>query len=137
MATIKAARAAHPLAPAVLKQLGGGAEAVETALEAGNHGADAGWPGFCYYSSTCEFTARHRRKIADAVEEVASDFGTEAIPLIRSFGCVDEDTPEEAIVCALWSGRRPNGKLADDVMLVENALAWFALEEVGRAIEAI
>lgn len=133
--TIKSAQEAHPLARAVLRQLGGGREAVQSAKEAAEHGADGGFGGFIYYKDTCAFTKRHRASIAEAVKEMADDLGEKsAIQFVRSFNCLDDDTPEQAVALALYGGRVPQ-QLRDDVDLVENALAWFALEEVGRAIE--
>lgn len=130
--TVAAATESHPLAPAVLRQLGGGADAVQSALDAAEHGADGGFPGFTYYSDTCEFVKRNRKAIADAVEQMADDLGEDLIAMVRGFRCLEDDTPSKAIALALFAGGD-----GDDVMLVENALAWFALEEVGRAIEAL
>lgn len=134
--TVAAAMKAHPLAPAVLRQLGGGADAVTSAIDAANHGADGGFGGFIYYTETCAFTARNRAAIAELAESMASDLGESgAIALVRGFRCLDKDTPESAIAHALYGGRKPKDKdCLDAIDLVENALAWFALEEVGRAI---
>lgn len=112
---------------AVIRRVGGRSQAIE----AGNHGADAGWPGFIYYSDTCAFTARHRAEIRSMAEEMAGELGQGTVEFIKSFRCVENDTPEAAIHFALYGGRFPK-ELRDDVELIENALAWFALEEVGR-----
>jgi hypothetical protein len=129
--TLAKARKAHPLAAAVLRQLGGGREALEQAIEAGRHGADAGWPGFTFYDDTVGFTRRHRAAICGAVEQLAADLGEEPIAMVRGFRCLGGDISHRAVSQALWGGR---GADKDEVEQVENALAWWALEEVGRAL---
>ena len=137
--TLDDAYRSHPLARAVLIQAGGGGDAIRTALEAAEHGANAGFPGFIYYGETCDFTKAFRDTIAKAVESVASETGQETISFVRGFRCVNDDISGRAIGAALWASRdrwaRSNVD-KDDLMLVENALAWFALEEVGHALEA-
>ena len=135
--TVKAARAAHPMAPAVLRQLGGGADAVSSALDAASHGADSGFSGFTYYRDTIVFALRHRRAIAQMVRDMASDLGEEPIRMVKGFRCLaDLEDADEAIALALYGGRARSKDVADSVDLALNALAWFALEEVGHAIEA-
>lgn len=136
--TVKQARNSHPLAAAVLNQLGGGADAVQSALDAAEHGADGGFGGFIYYSETGRFTARNRIAIAQAVADMADDLGESPIDMVRGFRCLAglEDA-DEAIAVALYGGRARNSDVQQSVDLVENALAWFALEEVGRAIESL
>lgn len=135
--TLKEAKSKHPLAGAVLRQLGGtGQEQIDTAMDAGRHGADAGWPGFTYYRDTCAFTKAHRKEIALAVEEMANELGTSAIEMVRGFRCLDREAIKERhVAVALFGGRAGSKEDQDCVDLVENALAWFALEEVGRALD--
>lgn len=134
--TIKHAKTVHPLAPAVLRQLGGGQDAIETAIDAGAHGADSGWSGFTYYRDTCAFTAKHRTAIAAQVEDMAREFGESAIGMVRGFRCLGKEIDEKHVALALYGGRAHDKDTQDGVDLVENALAWFALEEVGRALES-
>lgn len=132
--TLKAARACHPLAPAVLRQLGGGREAIQSAIDAANHGADGGFHGFCYYTDTEAFAKRNRRKIAEAIHELGRDLGEEDIQVVRGFNCLRSDEPHASVVaCALWGGSCASNR-ADELLTVRNALAWFALEEVGHTI---
>ena len=42
-----------------VRQLGGGAEAIESARDAARHGADSGFHGFIYYAETVAFFKRH------------------------------------------------------------------------------
>src|SRR3990167_2164775 len=114
---------------AVLRQLVGTRnEARQDAIGAGINGADGGWRGFIYYTDTAKFTARNRALIAEMVAEMSDEYGQGEIEFVKSFRCLDKDTSEKAIALALYGG---NGK-DDDRLTVENALAWFALEEVGR-----
>lgn len=130
---IKSAKASHPLAGIVLAQLGGGQDAIQSARDAANHGAVAGFPGFTYYTDTQAFVRRNRKRIAECVEQMADDLGEGgAIQLVQSFNCLCDDKPSErAVSAALYGGR---GDDPDELTQVENALAWFALEEVGHAI---
>ena len=61
------------------------------------------------------------------------------ISFVKGFKCLEYqlDDAEEAIAVALYGGSPRNKNIEDEVMLVENALAWFALEEVGRSIEEL
>lgn len=120
----------HPLQQAVLDQIGDD-DARQIAIDAGNNGANAGWSGFTYYSDTCAFASQHRTAIAACVSEMAEEMGEGVIEFVRGFNCLDDETPDQAIAAALWGTCGDD----DDVMQVENALAWFALEEVGRALD--
>lgn len=133
--TIKQALASHPLAPAVLRQLGGGRDAVQSAIEAGEHGADAGWPGFTYSADCVQFAKRHRNAIATMASDMASEIGDAgAMELVKGFRCLkdDKDIEEDTIGRCLYGIAT-----GDDADTVYNALAWFALEEVGRAISVL
>lgn len=92
-------------------------------------GADAGFPGFTYYTDTSKFFRRNRADIVALVERMADDLGEEPVAMVAGFNCLedDHDTRKSAAKCLY------GGKLTDDDVLVENALAWFALEEVARA----
>jgi hypothetical protein len=136
--TVKDAMKCHPLAPAVLRQLGGGADAVQSAIDAAEHGADAGFNGFTYYADTLSFARRNRELISQAVKDMADDCGETPISLVQGFGCLkDSKISEEAAAVALYGGKIGSRSecLLQDVEQVDNALAWFALEEVGRAIQ--
>lgn len=130
--TLKAARAAHPLAAAVLRQLGGGRDAVESAKDAARHGADGGFHGFIRYTDTVGFTRRNRAAIAAALAEDADNIGEgSAVAVLRGFRCLSGDVGERDAAAALWGGK---AETEDGLRLAENALAWYALETVGNAI---
>ena len=96
-------------------------------------GADAGFAGFTYYSDTVAFFKRQRSAIADFAENMASDMGEgDAVKLVSGFNCFRGSQPGEltaSIARCLYGGR-----LREEDTQVANALAWFALEEVARAV---
>lgn len=52
-----------------------------------SHGADAGWPGLCYYNETCALYDKHEDEIWEALEEDASEMGlSHPLALVASFG---------------------------------------------------
>lgn len=133
--TIAQARACHPLAPAVLRQLGHGRitrEAIDAAIEAGRHGADAGWPGFTYTRDTVAFVRRRRSAIVECIEHAALELDN-PVSLVLGFKCLPKDVAETHVAATLYGSGQHGGWASEQVL---NALAWFALEEVGRAIEA-
>lgn len=85
-------------------------------IEAGQHGADTGWPGFTYTSDAAEFTQRWCCDIWDMLSEDADEFGYDSVlSFVGSFVRADmADTPDG----------------------LDNLLAWYVLESVGRALEA-
>jgi len=114
------------LVRAVIKQLGGGKEAIETLGDVYQHGANGGFCGFTYYTDTVKFYRRNRSDIVAMAEEMSGDLGVDVIDMIRHFGCFrGRDVETSCIARALYGN-------ADDPE-VPNALAWFALEEVARA----
>lgn len=124
--------AAHPLAEAVIEQHGGwDDDTQDTFREIAEHGADAGWGGFCYYSETCEFVRNNRPGIAAAAEDTAESLGEGVIDLVRGFNCIDQDeVSQRDVALALYS----DVDQSEGQKFAQNALAWFALEEVARAI---
>ena len=101
-----------------------------------NHGADAGFSGFTYYSDTVAFYKKNKTAIIELAKEQAEDMGFNVLEMIGGFNCLKyydyktnrwTDTEgQEAI------GQTIYGRKVDDV--VANALAWYALEEVAREI---
>ncbi len=84
----------------------------EQIAEAGEHGADAGWPGVTYTRDTVDFYDEHNELIWDLLNERAED--------------MDVDHPL-AMIAFFNQARNVS---SDDSF--KNLLAWFALEEVGR-----
>ena len=109
------------LEKAVIKQLGGR----ESCQDVVNHGADAGYPGFTYYTDTCKFYKDNKAEIIQLAEEVAVDCGEDLLVMISHFGCLKEmDLTSYGVSLAL----EDKGD-KDTITQVQNAMAWFALEE--------
>ena len=60
---------------------------LETILELADHGADAGWPGLCYYNETSALYERYEKEIWEALHEDSADegFWRNIIDLVGSF----------------------------------------------------
>lgn len=83
--------------------------------EAGQHGADAGWGGFTYYTDTTEFYDKNHTLLWQVLSEDADEFGFDSVPaFVASFNRAD---------------------LADDETGFKNLVAWYALESVGRWLD--
>lgn len=81
-------------------------------IQAGEHGADAGWPGFTYYTDTSKFYDANAEEIWELAAQSADDMGEpHVLAMISKFGAA--------------------GTVSDDSTF-ENLMAWFALEEAGR-----
>jgi len=131
---MKTAKASHPLAAAVLKQLGGGTEAIQNAIDAGNHGADGGFHGFTYYTDTIAFAVKNHKAIAEAIEDVSEIC---AVQEVMKFNCLDNPSTRAVAIALYNCDTQQQLKDKDEVDLVLNAMAWFALEKVGHAIESL
>ncbi len=112
----------------VLNSLGG----LDNVEDVANHGANAGWPGFTYYSDTHKFAMRYRKLIVKMLEEQADEFGQEVVEMVSSFGTfrhspMDNDDRKE-LYKFLGGGRCEQSQIT-------NLMAWFALEEVCRMFE--
>lgn len=84
-------------------------------IEAGRYGADAGWPGFTYTRDCAEFYQTNKTNIWNLLNETADDLGEPVLKMIAGFNRADMAYSDDGF---------------------ENLLAWFALEEVGRWLEA-
>ena len=82
-------------------------------LQVAEHGAEAGWSGFTYYTDTCKFYEDNEQLIYDLLNEMADSMGySSPDELVATFRC-DTSSPDAR----------------------KNALAWFALEEVAHHVE--
>jgi hypothetical protein len=132
--TLKRAMDIHPLASIVLKQLGGGREAIDSAKDAARGGADGGFHGFIYHSEITPWVRRHKREIVKAMSEMADDTGVSLFDMVRSFGCFRNDTvkpTDEELGSVMYGDGSDAG---DAAPMLYSAMSWFALEEVGRAL---
>jgi hypothetical protein len=96
-----------------------------------NHGADAGFPGFTMSIDCEKFWRAHRIEITSLVKRLADDLGENPAQLVAGFACLKikpEDFEDMSdIYSALGNGTPDSSRIID-------ALAWFALEEVARAM---
>ena len=114
-----------PVIRAVIKDIG--IEAVEDVV---NHGADSCFGNFCYYKDTCAFYQKHKIAIDRWIKEMAEELGERSsVDLIAGFNCLKDNATLEEI------GKTLYGKADDSTIQVENALAWFALEETCRLFD--
>lgn len=105
---------------AVIRRIG-----KDSIRDVNNHGIGGGFNGFIYYSETCAFYAKHRQDINAWAKEMAKELGENVVDMVQGFGCLkDSDWRDEIGVCLY------GGKLTDETTQIENALAWFAAEEV-------
>ena len=114
------------LEKAVLKQLGG----KESCQDVVNHGAEAGYRGFTYYTDTCKFYKDNKAAIIQLAKDVAADSGDDLLVMISHFGCLKEMdlTPYDVSLALEDKGDK------DTITQVQNAMAWFALEEVCHSV---
>ena len=93
-----------------------------------NHGVDGGFPGFTYYSDTVAFFRKHRKEITANLLTFADDMGEDPVKMVSSWRCVGPEFKTE--VGQVVYGAR----LTDEHTTVANALAWYAVEEIARAM---
>lgn len=114
------------LVRAVIRQVGGWDSFKDLAADVANHGANAGFSGFTYYSDTVPFAKRNKEALIGECKRMADDIGDgSAHQLIAGFNCIDLQADEVAEAI-----HNPRSENRTEVF---NALAWFALEEVSRS----
>lgn len=100
----------------------------ESAANINDHGAAGGFPGFSYYHDTIAFFDANRDAILNMAAEMATDCGYKSsFEMMTAFNCFAGLTDQE-IFNALIDPE------AEESTTVKNGLAWFALEEVARAV---
>ncbi len=123
---IEATHIPAALVRAVSRQIGGWESFTNYAEDIQNNGADGGFCGFIYYRDTLAFFRRNRTAIMEMTEQMADDLGEGMLKMIASFNCLRSDElTEDDIAKALYTSK------GDDAACIQNAMAWFALEEVA------
>ena len=80
--------------------------------QAGEYGADAGWPGFTYTSDGADFTDANAADLDELLQLGADDFGHDNVSqFVATFGRADMTATLDGYKCLI---------------------AWYALEECGR-----
>ena len=100
------------------------------AQEINDHDADCGWSGFVYYYETSVFFRRHSDEIMVMLRDLASDVGQTPAEMASGFRCLSGVVDRDTVAAVLAFGRAND----DDRAVVQNALAWFALETVSARL---
>jgi hypothetical protein len=103
-------------------------EFLQTCRDVCNGGADGGFSGFVYYTETRAFFSDNERLIMRMAREMADEFGQGLSEFIASFNCLREYKVADVDA---WREDDADG---DTACQIENALAWFTLEEVARYV---
>lgn len=111
------------LAADVIRRSGGWSEFLEIARDVNRHGSSGGVPGWTYYKDTVPFGEKFRDDILEMMDE---ESGGDWVKTMARALEVSEGEAARAVF-------DPLDDLHDIAM---NALAWFALEEVSRLLEA-
>jgi hypothetical protein len=144
---------------AVIRQLGGKDRLADIYL----HGVDGGYPGFTYYTDTVAFYKRHKAAINALLFEQADELGEDPVQMVLRWRCIAGEAPKapkapkdetkEALAkyhdqldyfrTALHDRATDQrlvgqmiygGPIREEHTQVCNGLAWFAAEEVARAV---
>lgn len=98
-----------------------------------NYGADGGFNGFIYTKDTISFFKKNRELIIDLLKDFADRIGEDLIIVIKNFRCLKD---LEVTSLEIERGLLGNGEYKENfdsvVPDIQNALAWFTLEEVSR-----
>lgn len=126
---------------AVVRQTG-----KENLEDIARHGVDGGFAGFTYYSDTIKFFKRQRKEICFLVHNMAEQIGEMPVQMVAGFNCLAGGkrsasaeferafAKAAAEYCPSISRCLYGGRLTEEDTNVANALAWFAAEEVARAM---
>lgn len=117
-----------------ITQFGGWDSFRECAQDVTNHGIDGGFHGFIYYVDTTKFFRKNRNMIMELATEQATGFGDRgALEMIRNFNCLIDKRTRKPDFSADEIARAIYQSKGDCVDIIQNALAWYAGEEVARA----
>ena len=118
------------LTRAVLKQIGGNREALK---DVARYGAAGGFCGFTYYKDTSAFFRKNSEEIKKLLGETSESYGEGLFSMVCSFTCLRDLRVTETQVAAVLFGESEEIDEGDE-MQIENALTWFALEEIAREL---
>lgn len=134
MTLFKAVKKSNPahvkLINAVVNQLGGIENMMESYSDICNQGAACGFSGFIYYTETVEFANRMINEIVDYAEEQAKEFEYKfGLEMVHSFNSYDSDWDNEFSL--LYFAKRKVKSDNFDATCFLNLMSWYALEEVS------
>lgn len=108
---------------------------IESVQDVVNHGIAGGFNGFIYTGDTVRFFENHKKLIMQLAEEQSQEFGGDALDMIRGFNCLSSrekpDYTASEIAKALYAGGR-GGDMSENARTIQNAMTWYAAEEVCR-----
>jgi hypothetical protein len=90
------------------------------------HGVSGGFAGFIYTADCVRFFRRHRKAIQQRLQEDAIDFGVDPLNMVTNFNCLKGAVNVDDVGRALYGN---SGEMCDTI---QNALAWYAAEEIAR-----
>ena len=97
-----------------------------------NHGADAGFVGFTYYSDTCKFFDDNKDLIFEQLLEDRWSIGYNSlIEMLSSFICFKDVDIYNIEAFLINSDDESN----EEQTTLKNGLAWYALESVAWQLE--
>jgi hypothetical protein len=117
------------LTRAVIEQIGDR----DSLADVVRHGAAGGFCGFTYYTDTLKFFRDNREEIKKLVEQTAKGLGESSFAMVKNFNCLrDCGVTVMEVATVLFGGF---GEIDEcNEQQIENALAWFALEEIAREL---
>ena len=97
-----------------------------------NHGADAGFNGFIYYSDTCKFFDDNKDLIMEQLLEDRVSIGYNSLTeMLSSFKCFKDVDTYDIEAFLINSEDESN----EEQITLKNGLAWYALESVAWQLE--
>ncbi len=119
---------------AVIKQLNcSQKEFLEIAKDVCNYGAGGGFNGFIYTEDTVAFFKKNKELIIDLLKDFADRIGEDLIIVIKNFRCLkDLEVSSFEIAKSLLGSGKYKETFDSVIPDIQNALAWFTLEEVSR-----
>lgn len=97
-----------------------------------NHGMQAGFGRFIYYSDTVPFAHRYRKLIIQLLERDSAEFGIEITEMVSGFGIFRNnpmDSDDKRDLYRFLSGTKCKETT------IPNLMAWYAAETVCRWFE--
>jgi hypothetical protein len=122
----------HGIIEAVYEDIG--KESIE---DVNRHGIDGGYGSFIYYKDTIAFWIKYKKEIKIMLSNLADDLGENILTMVQNFNCLSDNRGKD---------RKPYYTIdeigevvygCDDEQneQIQNALAWFAAEEICRMFE--
>jgi hypothetical protein len=109
---------------AIIKRIG-----VRNVSDVINHGIDGGFNGFIHTADTTHFFRRHKSQIMQLARNLSDDMGEDLLSMIQNFNCLGKDFSMAEIAETIFANS------GTDAQQIQNAMAWFAAEEVCRMFE--